>query len=107
LRLITRHAINKYQRAEVHLHTFLTTGLDEGKRSASRHGYFILGERAPSAYRTEGRVGPRAGVDAMVNRKILRAAGNRSRVLSRPTHSLVTTSESDICLHGAESVSRI
>jgi hypothetical protein len=48
----------------------LTLALDGGEWSASHPGHFTARERAPCAYRIWGWVGPRAVLDAMVNRKI-------------------------------------
>jgi hypothetical protein len=48
----------------------LTTALDGGEWSASRHGHFTPRERAPSTHWIGGRVGPRAALDAVLKRKI-------------------------------------
>jgi hypothetical protein len=41
------HVKNAYGGTEVQLHSFITSALDEGKRSTSRHGRFILGKAPP------------------------------------------------------------
>jgi hypothetical protein len=48
----------------------LTSGLVGGKWSASRPGRFIPGETAPGTHCAGGCVGPRAGLDAVQERKI-------------------------------------
>jgi hypothetical protein len=56
-----------YWGVEVCLYEFLTKALDEGEWSASRPGHFISSsERAPGTHW----VGSRAGLDAVVKRKI-------------------------------------
>jgi hypothetical protein len=52
---------------------FLTLALD-GEWSASRPGHFTLGEKAPNTHRIGGRVGPKAGVDAVKKRQCLAPA---------------------------------
>jgi len=44
--------------------------LDGGERSASHPGHFTPRERAPGNHWTGGWVGPRAGLDMVVKRKI-------------------------------------
>jgi hypothetical protein len=58
-----------YEGVEIQHHAFLTSALDGDELSASRPGHFTLRERAPGTHCTEGWVGPRAGMDAMVKRK--------------------------------------
>jgi len=48
----------------------MTSALYGGEWSASHPGRFIPKERAPNIHWIEGRMGPRAGMDAMVKRKI-------------------------------------
>jgi hypothetical protein len=55
---------------EVQLHAFLTSALQGGKWSASRPGRFTSREIAAGIHWIGGWVGPRAGLDAVVNRKI-------------------------------------
>jgi hypothetical protein len=45
--------------------TFMTSALDGGEWSASRHGRFTPGKRAPDTHCIGGWVGPRAGLDAV------------------------------------------
>jgi hypothetical protein len=56
---------------EVDLHAFVTSALDGGEWSASRHGRFTPREIAPGTHWIGGWVGTRAGLDTEVNRKIL------------------------------------
>jgi hypothetical protein len=48
----------------------LTSAIDGGEWSASRPGRFTLRERVPGTHWIGGCVGPRAGLDAVVKRKI-------------------------------------
>jgi hypothetical protein len=57
----------------------LTSAVDGEEWSASRPGRFTFGETAPSTHWIEGRVGPRAGLDAMEKRKILTLPGIEPR----------------------------
>jgi len=57
---------------EVYHHLFLTSELDGGEWSASRPGLFIPIEGAPGTHFIGDWVGPRAGLDAVVKRKIPR-----------------------------------
>jgi hypothetical protein len=59
-----------YWGMEVQLHAFLTSALDEGEWSASRPGRFTPRERALGTHWIGGWLGPRAVLDAVVNRKI-------------------------------------
>jgi hypothetical protein len=54
-----------YWVVEVHLQVFLTSAQDGGESSASRSGRFTPGEKAPGTHLIGGRVGPRAGLDAV------------------------------------------
>jgi hypothetical protein len=56
----------------------LTTALDGGEWSASRHGRFTPREGAPGTHWIVGWVGTRAVLDAVVKGKILSPAGNRT-----------------------------
>jgi hypothetical protein len=47
--LIKHHAMKKYWGVEVQLHVFLISALDGGEWSASHHGRFTPGEKAPLA----------------------------------------------------------
>jgi hypothetical protein len=51
---------------------YLSSALDGGEWSASRPGRFTSKERAPSTHWIGGWVGLRAGMDAVVKRKIHR-----------------------------------
>jgi hypothetical protein len=51
-------------------HAFFTSALDGGKWSASRSGRFTTRERAPSTHWIGGWVGSKAGLEAVVKRKI-------------------------------------
>jgi len=68
--LTKHHAMKTYWGAEVWLPAFLTSALDGGELSASRPGRFTPKERAPGTHWIAGWVVPRAGLDAVVNRKI-------------------------------------
>jgi hypothetical protein len=46
----------------------LTSALDGGEWSVSRPGHFTTRERAPGTHRIGGCVGPRAGLEAVMNR---------------------------------------
>jgi hypothetical protein len=59
-----------YWGVEVQLHAFLTSALHGGEWSDSRPGRFIPRERVPSKHWIGGWVGPTAGLDAVVKRKI-------------------------------------
>jgi hypothetical protein len=59
-----------HDRPTIHLHEFLTSALDGGEWSASRPGHFTPRERAPGTHGIGGWVGPRAGPDAVVKRKV-------------------------------------
>jgi hypothetical protein len=58
-----------YGGVEVQLHAFLSTELGGGEWSASFPGCSTPGVRTPRIHWMEGRVGPRAGLDAVVKRK--------------------------------------
>jgi hypothetical protein len=49
-----------YGGAEIQLHAFLTSALDEGEWSASRSGLFAPGERAPGTRVLENKARRRA-----------------------------------------------
>jgi hypothetical protein len=57
-------------------HAFLTLALDGDEWSASHPEHFTPKERAPSTHWIGGWVGPRAGMDIVVNRKIPALARN-------------------------------
>jgi hypothetical protein len=63
--LTENHAKKVYWGAEVQLHAFLTSAIDGGEWSASRPYRFTPTERAPGTHWY-----PRAGLDAVVKRKI-------------------------------------
>jgi hypothetical protein len=60
-----------YWGVEVYSTHSLTAALDGGEWSASRPGRFTPRERATVTHWIEGWVGPRAGLNAVVKRKIL------------------------------------
>jgi len=57
-------------RVEVEFHTYLTLSLDGGEWLASRPGRFTPREIALGTHWIGGWVGPKAGLDAVVRRKI-------------------------------------
>jgi hypothetical protein len=68
--LTEHHALKAYWGSGVQLHALLNSALDGGEWSASRHSRFIPREGAPGTHWIGGWVGPRAGLDAVVKRKI-------------------------------------
>jgi hypothetical protein len=58
-----------YWGIEIYLHVFLTSALDEGEWSASRPVHYILRERASGTHWIGDWVDPRAGLDAVVEKK--------------------------------------
>jgi hypothetical protein len=74
---------------EVQLHEFLILAVDGGECSTSRPSRFTPRVKAPGAHWIEGRVGPRAFLDAVVNTKIIPAPnGNRIPALQAVAQSL-------------------
>jgi hypothetical protein len=67
-----------YWGSEIELQAFLTSAWDGDEWSASRLGRITPRERAPGTHRIGGWVGPRACLDAVVKRKILRESNPRS-----------------------------
>jgi hypothetical protein len=67
--LTKHHTMKTYCGVEAELPAFLTSAL-VGGWSASRPGRFTPGERAPGTHWIGGWVGPRAGLDTIVKRKI-------------------------------------
>jgi hypothetical protein len=65
-----------------YIHIFLTSALVGGEWSTSPPGRYILGIRW-----IRGWVGPRTGLDAVENRKILPLPGHELRPLGLPTSS--------------------
>jgi hypothetical protein len=63
-----------YWGVELQLHAFLTSSLDGVEWSASRPGRFFPRERTPGTHWIGGYVGPRAGLDTVVTRKIPRCS---------------------------------
>jgi hypothetical protein len=68
-----------YGELEVQIHVFLTLALVGGERSASVPGLFTPQERTHGTHWIGGWVGPRAGLDAVENRKFLTLPGLKSR----------------------------
>jgi len=68
--LFNYHTMKTFEVVEVQLHAFLTSALDGGEWSTSRLGRFTSGERAPGTHRIGGWMDPRAGLVAVVKRKI-------------------------------------
>jgi hypothetical protein len=69
------------------IHDFLTTALVGAEWSASRPGRFIPRNIAPSTLWIGSRVGPRAGLDDVEERKLLTPPGLEPRPLGRPAFS--------------------
>jgi hypothetical protein len=63
----------------------LTLALDGGEWSALRPGRFISKERAPGTHGIGGWMGPRAGLDGVVKRKIPSPAGIERQSSDRPS----------------------
>jgi hypothetical protein len=61
-----------YWGVEVYHHAFSTLALDGGEWSASRSSRFNPGKEPPNSHWIGGWVGPKAGLDAVVKRKIFR-----------------------------------
>jgi hypothetical protein len=80
-----------YWGVEVQLHEFLTPAPDAGEWSASRPGRSAPRDRGPGTHWTGGWVGPIAGLDAMVKRKISAFAGTRTP--DHPARSPALTTE--------------
>jgi len=74
------HAMKTYWGVEVYHHAFLSSGLDGSKTPASRPRRFTPRVGAYGTRRIRSWVGPRAGLDAMVKRKIPTPAGNQTPV---------------------------
>jgi hypothetical protein len=68
--LTKSHAMKTYWGVEVYFQAFLTSALDGGEWSASRPGRFTPRERTARIHWIGGWVGPRAVLDAVVERKI-------------------------------------
>jgi hypothetical protein len=58
----------------------LTSALEAGEWSASRPGHFTPRERAPGTLWIGGWVGPRAVLDAVVQRNLIFISGNKFRL---------------------------
>jgi hypothetical protein len=85
---VLHHATKTYGGVEVWLHAFLTSALDLGEWSASRHCRFTPRERTRGTDWIGGWVGPRVGLAAAANGIISVPAGNRTSVVQ--PRSLVT-----------------
>jgi hypothetical protein len=68
--LTDHHAMKAYWGMEVQLQAFLTSALNGGEHSASRCGRFTPQGKSPGTNWTGGGVSPRAGLEAVVKRKI-------------------------------------
>jgi hypothetical protein len=62
--------VKTYWGVEVELHALLTSALDGCEWSASRPGHYTPREKASDTHWIGGGVDPRAGLDAVVERKI-------------------------------------
>jgi hypothetical protein len=78
------HNMKAYWGVEVQLHAFLSSVLDGGEFSASHTGRFTPRERAPGTHWIEGWVGPRAGLNTVVKRKILSSCRDSNPRSSSP-----------------------
>jgi hypothetical protein len=63
---------------EIQLYAFFTSALDGGESSASRSGCFTTRERATVTYLIGDLVSLRAGLEAVVKRKIPSPTGTRT-----------------------------
>jgi hypothetical protein len=70
LLLTEHHAIKVYWEWRYRSTHSLTSALDGGEWSVSRHGRFTARGRAPGTHWIGGWVGPRAVLDTVVKRKI-------------------------------------
>jgi hypothetical protein len=71
----------------VYIRIFLTSALAGGEWSASCPGHFTPEEEAPGTHWIGGWVDPRAGLNAVENRKFLTLPGLELQPLGRPTRS--------------------
>jgi hypothetical protein len=69
----------------------LTSALDGGEWSASRHGRFTPRERVPCIHWIGGWVGLRAGLDAVVKKKISRPLPGLEPPIIQPVAQRYTT----------------
>jgi hypothetical protein len=76
-----------YGGVHVSIHTFLTSALVGGERSASRPSHFTPGERGPGTHWIGGWVGARACLEDIEKRKFLTLPGLELRPLGRPARS--------------------
>jgi hypothetical protein len=83
------HAMKEYEEVDVWLHTFLTSAPDGGEWSASGTGRFTSEELVPCASSTGRRMGPRATLNALKNRKIFPLPNIEPRFFCRPASSSV------------------
>jgi hypothetical protein len=80
--------MNAYEGVDVEIHTFLTSTLSGGERSASRPDRFISGERPPPrTHWIGGWVGRRVSLDNVEKRKFLTLPGLKVRPLGCPARS--------------------
>jgi hypothetical protein len=75
-----------YGGMDVQIHILLTSALAGGEWSASHHGCFTLGERAPGTHWIGGWMDPRASLDDAEKRKFFTLPGLELQPLDRPAH---------------------
>jgi hypothetical protein len=92
------YAMKAYWGSEGKLHTFLTSALDGGEWSASHTGCFTPRERASGAHLIGGWVGPRAGPDAVMKRKIPSPSRDSNPQIIHPVAERYTTELSRLLL---------
>jgi hypothetical protein len=76
-----------YGGVDVYIYILLTSAVFEGEWSASRHGRFTPGKRAPGTHWIGGWVSPKAGLDDVEKRKFFTLPGLELRPLRRPARS--------------------
>jgi hypothetical protein len=81
-----------YWEVDVYVHVFLTSAQVRNEWSASRHGRFTTGERAPSTNWIGGRVDPTARLDVVEKRKFLTRDSNSDSLVVQPEASCYTDS---------------
>jgi hypothetical protein len=89
--LTEHHAMKAYRGSGGIAHAFFTSALDGAKWSVSCPCRFTPRERAPGTQWIGGWVGPRAGLDTVVKRKIPSPAGTRTPDHPARSSGLYTT----------------